>query len=237
MDRISIIIARRSSLELKACLGVKRPKSGKAIIDGRPAVRLMEFGAIGPASFPVAKKHSPVWRKIKEVRRFPVKALAFSIAFLFCTTCLAQTKTAPPLKTTKAQLAQAQADLQASELARVELESKNKALEGRNKELEASNAELNGKMDEIKKAAELLKADAVVYPAASKLQSDYAILVQKYNSLLEVAQNLDGQLRAANSRQQQFNNALALYNSMPKYSPPQQIQVTNCNALPALCVH
>jgi chromosome segregation ATPase len=138
----------------------------------------------------------------------------------------------------KAQLAQAQADLQASELARVDLESKNKELESKNKELEDHNAELTKKMDEIRNAAaELLKLDAVVYPAANKLQSDYGSLVQKYNSLLEVAQNLDAQLRAANSRQQRFNNALALYNSMPKYTPPQQIQVTNCNALPALCVH
>ncbi len=168
-----------------------------------------------------------------------MKALSLSIAVLFSSTCLAQTKTtAPPLKTIKAQLAQAQADLQASELARVELESKNKVLESKNKELEASNAELNQKMDEIRKAAaELLKADAIVYPAANKLQSDYGALVQKYNSLLDVAQNLDAQLRAANSRQQRFNNALALYNAMPKYNPPQQIQVTNCNALPALCVH
>ncbi len=167
-----------------------------------------------------------------------MKALALSIAVLFASTCFAQTKTAPPLKTMRAQLAQAQSDLQASELTRVELESKNKELQSKNKELEALNAELTQKMDEIKKAAtELLNADSVVYPAANKLQTDYSTLVQKYNSLLEVAQNLDAQLRAANSRQQRFNNALALYNSMPKYTPPQQIQVINCNALPALCVH
>jgi len=169
----------------------------------------------------------------------PMKATSLLVAILFASTCFAQSKTtAPPLKSMKAQLAQAQADLQASELARVELESKNKVLESKSKELETSNAELNQKMDEIRKAAsELLKADAIVYPAANKLQSDYGALVQRYNSLLDVAQNLDAQLRAANSRQQRFNNALALYNSMPKYTPPQQIQITNCNALPALCIH
>jgi chromosome segregation ATPase len=169
-----------------------------------------------------------------------MKTAALSLALLFASTCFAQTKSGPPLKTMKAQLAQAQSDLQASELARVELDSKNKELESKNKELEARNAELTQKMEEIKKAAtELLQADAVVYPAASKLQSDYGSLVQKYNSLLDVAQNLDAQLRAANSRQQRFNNALALYNAMPKYTPPQQLQIqlTNCNALPALCVH
>jgi chromosome segregation ATPase len=168
-----------------------------------------------------------------------MKSTSLLMAVFVASACFAQTKTpAPPLKTMKAQLAQAQADLQASELARVELEGTSKVLETKNKELEASNAELNQKMDEIKSAAgELLKVDAVAYPAANKLQSDYGLLVQKYNSLLDVAQNLDSQLRAANSRQQRFNNALALYNSMPKYTPPQQIQITNCNALPALCVH
>jgi chromosome segregation ATPase len=168
-----------------------------------------------------------------------MKATSLLVAVFFASACFAQTKTtAPPLKTMKAQLAQAQADLQASELARVELESRSKVLGTKNKELEASNAELNQKMDEIKTAAgELLKADAVVYPAANQLQSDYGVLVQKYNSLLDVAQNLDAQLRVANSRQQRFNNALAVYNSMPKYTPPQQIQITNCTALPALCIH
>ncbi len=97
-----------------------------------------------------------------------MKALSLSIAVFFASTCFAQTKTtAPPLKTMKAQLAQAQADLQASELARVELESKNKVLESKNKELEASNAELKQKMDEIRNAAaELLKVDALRFTRA-----------------------------------------------------------------------
>jgi hypothetical protein len=69
--------------------------------------------------------------------------------------------------------------------------------------------------------------------------SDNSEMVQKYNSLLALAQSQDAQLQAANSRQQRINNALALYNAMPKYTPPQTInlQVTNCSACPALCVH
>lgn len=72
-----------------------------------------------------------------------------------------------------------------------------------------------------------------------KLVTDNSEMVQKYNSLLAITQSQDAQLQAANSRQQRINNALALYNAMPKYTPPQTInlQVTNCSAYPALCVH
>jgi hypothetical protein len=72
-----------------------------------------------------------------------------------------------------------------------------------------------------------------------KLAEDNSGLTDKYNSLLSIAQTLQAQLNAATSRQQRINNALALYSLMPKYTPPQTInlQVTNCNVLPALCVH
>jgi len=71
------------------------------------------------------------------------------------------------------------------------------------------------------------------------LAEDNSRLTDKYNSLLSVAQTLQAQLNAAASRQQRINNALALYSLMPKYTPPQTInlQVTNCNVLPALCAH
>ena len=72
-----------------------------------------------------------------------------------------------------------------------------------------------------------------------KLAEDNSRLTDQYNSLLSVAQTLQAQLNTATSRQQRINNALALYSLMPKYTPPQTInlQVTNCNVLPALCVH
>ena len=72
-----------------------------------------------------------------------------------------------------------------------------------------------------------------------KLAEDNSGLTDKYNSLLSIAQTLQAQLNAATSRQQRINNALALYSLMPKYTPPQtsNLQVTNCNVLPALCAH
>lgn len=72
-----------------------------------------------------------------------------------------------------------------------------------------------------------------------KLAEDNSKLTDSYNSLLSTAKTLQLQLDAATSRQQRINNALALYSLMPKYTPPQTInlQVTNCNLLPALCIH
>jgi len=71
------------------------------------------------------------------------------------------------------------------------------------------------------------------------LAEDNSRLTDKYNSLPPVAQTLQAKLNAATSRQQRINNALALYSLMPKYTPPQtsNLQVTNCNVLPALCAH
>jgi hypothetical protein len=88
-------------------------------------------------------------------------------------------------------------------------------------------------------AATIEKDFGEAIKVVQKLMSDNSEMVQKYNSLLAIAQSQQAQLQAANSRQQRINNALALYNMMPKYTPPQTInlQVTNCSAYPALCVH
>ena len=74
------------------------------------------------------------------------------------------------------------------------------------------------------------------------LVEKYNELVEKHNALLAVTRNFASQLAAAQSdlaRQQPINNALAIYQLMPKYTPPQtiNIQVTDCTRLPALCVH
>jgi|SRR5882724_7230758 len=176
-----------------------------------------------------------------------MKALALSLTLVVGSVCSAQTKATAPKHQAKTPLTQCRADLQDAQKARdgwadlnTQLEVRNKELEAQNKELEAKNAEIIQKDEAIKKAAgELLRNDQVVYPAAAKLFDDYNSLVLKYNSLLSAAQTLQFQLNAANSRQQRINNALAIYSAMPKYTPPQTInlQVTNCNALPALCVH
>jgi hypothetical protein len=49
----------------------------------------------------------------------------------------------------------------------------------------------------------------------------------------------DGIQLAQIGQANRVSNALALYNAMPKYTPPQQIniQVSDCTRLPALCVH
>ncbi len=176
-----------------------------------------------------------------------MKVIVLGLAVVFGSACSAQTKAPATTHPTKTPLSQCRADLQDAQKARdgwadlnTQLEVRNKELESQNKELEAKNAEITQKDEAIKKAAgELLRNDQVVYPAAAKLFDDYNALVLKYNSLLSAAQTLQFQVNAANSRQQRINNALAIYSAMPKYAPPQTInlQVTNCNALPALCVH
>jgi hypothetical protein len=67
-------------------------------------------------------------------------------------------------------------------------------------------------------------------------------LADQYNALLAVARNLQTQLLAVQRQDAQnhrVRNALELYQLMPKYTPPQtiNIQVTDCTKLPALCVH
>jgi hypothetical protein len=67
-------------------------------------------------------------------------------------------------------------------------------------------------------------------------------LVEKHNALLAVTRSFASQLAATQSdlaRQRRINNVLTIYQLMPKYAPPQtiNIQVTDCTRLPALCVH
>ncbi len=76
----------------------------------------------------------------------------------------------------------------------------------------------------------------------NELVQRYNALVEKHNTLLAMTRNLAGQLAATQSdlaRQQRINSALSIYELMPKYTPPQtvNIQVTDCTRLPALCAH
>lgn len=71
----------------------------------------------------------------------------------------------------------------------------------------------------------------------------YNALIEKHNALLAMTRSLASQLAAARSdiaaQQQRIKNALTIYEFMPKYTPPQtlNIQVIDCARLPALCVH
>jgi len=66
--------------------------------------------------------------------------------------------------------------------------------------------------------------------------------VDQYDALLVVARNLQSQLLAVqmqDAQQRRVSNALTLYQLMPRSVSPQTInlQIVDCNRLPALCVH
>jgi len=71
-------------------------------------------------------------------------------------------------------------------------------------------------------AATIEKDFGEAIKVVQKLMSDNSEMVQKYNSLLAIAQSQQAQLQAANSRQQRINNAVAVYNIMPKYTCRKQ---------------
>lgn len=99
-------------------------------------------------------------------------------------------------------------------------------------------------------AHDTLELAASIETEVQKLAEHDSAAVDKYNTLLTFAKKLvaDQQaeidlLSARSSyqaqQQQRFSNALAIYNLMPKYTPPQtiQLQVSDCTKSPALCVH
>jgi hypothetical protein len=66
--------------------------------------------------------------------------------------------------------------------------------------------------------------------------------VDQYNALLAVARSLQSQLLAVqmqDAQQRRVSDALTLYQLIPRSMPPQTInlQIVDCNRLPALCVH
>jgi hypothetical protein len=97
--------------------------------------------------------------------------------------------------------------------------------------------------DEILKLGIAIENDQNEYAkVVQKLAGDNDSVVQKYNALLsdykDYVTRVGIQL-AQIGQANRVSNALALYNAMPKYTPPQQIniQVSDCTRLPALCVH
>lgn len=171
--------------------------------------------------------------------------LSFAVSPLF-----AQVSTPPKTQapTTKAQLAQCQSDLQNSEAARSNwkdlydrLERERATLESKNKELEARNAKLAQDLENLKTAArEVLTYTTTLDAEYRKMLVSYGSLVDQYNGLLQRAND---QLSAANaqlSRRNQLSNALAMYGLMPRYNPPQRIDLnvtfSDCTKYPALCV-
>jgi hypothetical protein len=109
-----------------------------------------------------------------------------------------------------------------------------------NKELEAKNAEAVKKYDELKAAAISVYNYAVSLDVAYKTAVEANTnLTDKYNALLQQANAAIQTANARLAKQQRINNALAMYGMMPKYNPPQtlNVNVTDCSKTPALCVH
>jgi len=77
-----------------------------------------------------------------------------------------------------------------------------------------------------------LKHDSDAVDKYNSLLSDYKDYVQRVGIQL-------AEIGAQSAYQQRVNKALLLYQLMPKYTPPQTInlQVTDCTRFPVLCVH
>jgi hypothetical protein len=77
---------------------------------------------------------------------------------------------------------------------------------------------------------QLAKHDAQAVDHYNALLSDYKDYVNRVDIRLS-------EMSYSNANQQRINNALALYSLMPKYTPPQTINVNvrDCTAQPALC--
>jgi len=101
--------------------------------------------------------------------------------------------------------------------------------------------------DELKKKdAELRAAALDVLGYTSRLDAEYRRMLTDYNHLIDhynsALREANSAIQEANSRlayQQRVNNALAIYQLMPRYQPPQtfNINVTDCSKYPALCIH
>lgn len=99
---------------------------------------------------------------------------------------------------------------------------------------------LPGKALDLGASIEAAQSNIITFTL--KLKEHDATAVDKYNALLGDYKdyvNRVGIQLAEIGRQNRVNNALALYGLMPKYNPPQtlNLNVTDCTKFPALCVH
>jgi chromosome segregation ATPase len=148
--------------------------------------------------------------------------------------CPAQQKPMPKLSP----LAQCRVNEQGAVDALVDRIAERDKLQSENKELESRNAELTKKYEELRTAAK----DVLTYTQEldvhyRKMLDDYKSLLDDYNGAIRRASYTDAIQQTNAQRQQRFSNALALYQAMPKYQPPQTINVnvSDCTKLPALC--
>jgi hypothetical protein len=108
--------------------------------------------------------------------------------------------------------------------------------------------------EQTKKIAQMSGSDALTIGAsieseqgklinfALKVSEHDSLAVEKYNALLadykDYVTRVGIQL-AQIGQANRVNNALAIYQTLPRYTPPQNVNVnvTDCTKLPALCVH
>lgn len=135
---------------------------------------------------------------------------------LLCSSSLIAAQTKTPVN----RLNQCQDSLQEANTARWTLVGTNVDLQLKNKDLQTQNAELAKKYEELRTAAK----DVLVYTQTldgqyKKMLDDYRSLLADYKGSIE-RQSASDWAHTANAnnfaRQQSFNNALLLYQAMPK---------------------
>ena len=82
--------------------------------------------------------------------------------------------------------------------------------------------------------------DSTTVDKYNTLMADYRNYVKATDaSIARLSGGVYQQQLQQQQQQQRLNNAIAFYNMMPKYTPPQviQLQISDCSKTPALCVH
>ncbi len=165
-------------------------------------------------------------------------ALSLTLLWTLVTVCVAQQKLTPK----SSPLAQCRVNEQVAVDALVDRIAERDKLQTANKELVDRNAELTKKYEELRTAAK----DVLGYTQTLDVQyrnmlADFKFLSDAYDRAIRerdiAAQATASQQTLRAAQQQRVANAIALYQAMPKYQPPQTINVnvSDCTKLPALC--
>jgi chromosome segregation ATPase len=166
------------------------------------------------------------------------------VVLLFAVPVLAQNQPCATLRACRAEVQRLATSLQAQSDRVARLEEDNHTLLSQLKQQDEQIQAANKARDEaVTRFNGFRDAVAVVLNQGNQLIESLLTankdMTDKYNSLLQRANAALNDANSRLARQNRISNALAMYSLMPKYSPPQtlNLNVTNCNALPALCVH
>lgn len=139
------------------------------------------------------------------------------------------------LKATAQAVDSLSADLTAARAENERLRAVNAELQASTERLKVDNRSFEAINTDLAKKNETLKTSAVALLESDSKQ--YAELVEKYNDLLQRANSVINTQNARLARQQQVNNALAIYGALPKQPQTVNVNVSDCSKYPALCVH